>query len=402
MSGSHQLHLYSPTGEFVTDLRSWKSIDCVLSENEISPLTVALSPEYSDQIFRRHCRIAYERAPLQYGIYSQPKLIGGTTWLLTHRERIVDENGQSTILLRCEHPNTILKARVVAYNEKSTQAEHADTASDVLYDVVNQNLVAATDTARNLSSSHFVLDPRPAPVFGASITKSISYRNVLTILQELVKASAQQGAYCGFEVWTPVAPGPFHYRIYSKYRGTDRSRSSNQPLIFYSLFSRSGGIGQGRAWEDWSDTVSFVYAGGAGKKDERSVQTASDADLINQSPFGRVEFFRSVNSDDTNSILNEAERTLRSFRPRREFESDFGNQSDFVYDLHYTWGDIVSVQFLSPTISFGQVTSWTEYFFDVRLNPVHITAQRFFDKDGVIVDEQETLEIHLRSLTSTT
>lgn len=402
MSVYQRLRLWSPIGEFITGLDEWRSIDCVLAENQISPLTVSLSSDYSDEIFQRDCRVSYERSPEFYGSFTTPKLVGGTTWLVSDRERVVETNGSSVIVLRCEHPNRVLGSRVVAYNEGTTQAEKSDIASDVLYDIVNENLVAATDASRNISTSHFVLDPRPGPTFGATVSKSFSYRNVLVALQEIAKASAQQGAYIGFEVYTQVPPGPLRCRFYSGQRGTDRSSTSGQPFIIHSVFSRGNeGTGKSRVTEDWMGIVSHVYAGGSGKLDERSVQTASDSNLINASPFGRVEFFRSVSSDDTAIISSEAQRTLREYRPRRSFEGDFGGAEAFVYDVDYTWGDIVVAQFLAPRTSFGVVTNWTEYKFDVRIDPVHIQVQRFYDEDGLYQGEEETVSVHLRSISST-
>lgn len=408
MASVQRLRLYSPTGDYLRTLTSWRSIDCVLAENQASPLTITLLPEYPDDLFARHSRIVYERTPSVEYDYGIMKLVGNTTWLVQGVERSIDQNGKSSIILNCEHPNTIIGSRVVAYEEGTSQAEKSDIGSDVMYDIANENFVTATDSARNLSSSHFILDPRPGPTFGANLDKSISYRNILTIFQELCKSTAQQGAYCGFEVYTPVPPGPYHLRFYSKYRGTNRGLTSGQPFVLHSTFVETGGFGVSRTWQDWSGTVSFVYAGGSGKQDERVVDTAQDDNLIKQSPFGRVEYFRGLNSQDIFAAASEAEQTLREFRPRRAFSSSFGNQTQYVYDAHYTWGDIIVAQFSAPTIVNGAVTSWVNYSFDVRIDPVHIVAQRFFDENDIPlvgehneVQERETLEIHLRSVEST-
>lgn len=401
MIGSHILQLFTPFGEPVRTLDAWRSIDCTLVENDIGTLTVSLSPEYTDEIFVRDSRIAYTRSPQQGGYFFPPKLVGDTMWQLTDREHEVDDDGNSRILLICEHPNRIMKSRVVAYNEGTTQADKSDSGSDVMYDYCNENFVAATDTTRNLSSSHFVLDARPNPPFGATIDKAASYQTILPILQDIVQASSQQSAYIGFEVYVPVVPGPYHLRFYNHQRGTDRSIASGQPFILYSSYVQGGGLGAASVREDWTDVVSFVYAGGTGKDNERHVQVGSDASLINQSPFGRVEYFKNSSTDDDAVLLSEAQQALRQFRPQRNFSTDYSNQNEYVYDLHYSWGDVIGAQFLAPIISFGQITGWVGYLFDVRVNPVHITVQRFFDENGYILDEQETVSIHLQNITST-
>lgn len=405
MPVQHRLRFYSPSGAFITNLYAWKSIDCVLSEKGEGGITVALFPNFPDQLFLRDCRLEFERHVFteSFGEFfpTTPKLVGNTCWLLTGRERTVEANGTSTILLQFVHPNHILGRRVVAYDEDSTQAEKSDIASDVIYDVVNENFVAATDTTRNLSSDHFVLDPRPGPTFGATVDKSLSYRNVLASLQEIANSSAQQGAYIGFELYTPIVPGPFHFRIYSRVRGTNRGLTSGQPVILRGIYQSHNGYRSARVWEDWSSIVSFAYAGGSGKSDERVVSTASDSTLINQTPFGRVEFFRSVSTGGSAVASSEAQRVLREFRPRREFEASLGDQVRYRFGVDYDWGDIVGAQFIAPILTEGVVSSWVESQFDVRIDPVRITVSKIFDETGALVDIQEDVDLSLRSLSST-
>ena len=399
---SHILRLYTPTGEFIQDLDAWKSIDVTLTENDIAPLTITLSPQYTDQIFSRDCRVLYERAPAAGEYYLPARIVGDTMWLLGSKERVVEEDGSSSIVLICDHPNKILASRVVAYNEGTAQADKSDLASTVINEIVNQNLSAgATDATRRISTSHFVLDTAPNPAIGATVAKSFSYQNVLSAIQEICQSSAQQDYYMGFEVWCPTPPGPFRFRQYGRQRGTNRGFASDQPFILYSLSQQYGGFMASSVREDWSNVVSFVYAGGPGKVDERSVQSVSDPTLMAQSPFGRVEAFLSAQSSDATALNSEAYKMLRAARPQRDFNADFANQTQYIYDVHYTWGDIIGVNFAAPIITYGALSGWVTYKFDVRLNPVHITAQRFYDQDGYIIDEQEKVEISLRSISST-
>lgn len=393
----HTITLYSPTGVYIDQLR-WKSIDVTLVERDLGVLTVGLFPEYSDALFQRDCRISYHRVPEGAG-YNSGKMVGDTMWLVTARERVMDEHGQHTIVLICQHPNALLGRRVVAYDEGTAQADKSDVGSDNCYDYVNENFVAATDAARNLSSAHFVLDPRPAPTFGSNAPIAGSYCNVLEILQDITQASASLGVYMGFEVYVQQPPGPFRCRFYSKQRGTNRGFTSAQPIVVDpSVIGARANVR-----EDWSSTVSVVYAGGEGKQDERVISSQEDATLSAQSPFGRAEFFESFNTADTSTLDYEAQGVLRAYRPRREFEGGVNPAAQpygAVYDVDYTWGDIVGARFIAPTYANGVAYIWTTYQFDCRVNPVHIQAVRRYNEYMQEIGIDETIEIHLQSVAS--
>lgn len=398
----HYLFLYSPTGEPLRPLR-WKSIDCTLVERDAGMLTIGLFPEYRDDIFQRDSRIAYLQSP--EGVFIESgKLVGDTMWLLSKRKRVLTEAGQHTIVLTCQHPNALLGRRVVAYDEGTSEADKSDIGSDTMYDYVNENFVTATDTARNLSSSHFVLDPRPSPTFGAPISGSGSYRPVKDILDEIVQSSAAQGAYVGYDVYVQKPPGPFRVRFYSGQRGANRGLTSGQPLIIGPFTAK---MKRASVSEDWSAAVSFVYAGGSGKQDERAVETAEDTTLSGQSPFGRVEHFESSNTDVPGIIGSDAYSVLRNYRPRRQFEGTITpvveQYSGAIYGVNYTWGDIVGARFQAPLLNnFGQAYAWQEYLFDCRVNPVHFRVVRKFDERGVDVGTiEESTEIFLQSVEST-
>lgn len=398
----HSIRLYSPTGSYLQTLR-WKSIDCTLVEGEGGVLTVSLFPEYRDDLFARDSRIAYLRAPDGVNIETGT-LIGNTMWLVSRRRRIIQADGLHSIALICQHPNVLLQRRVVAYDEGTSEADKSDIASDVVYAYLNENFVTATDTARNLSSAHFVLDPAPAPTFGPSAQIAGSYRTVAEIIDDTIKSAAAQGVYMGVEVYVQSPPGPYHVRIYKNQRGTDRGFASGQTVTLTPTTAR---MVRATVDEDWSTSVSYVYAGGSGNKDERLTATAEDTVLSKQSPFGRFERFESFNATNTVVLGTEAYKVLRDYRPRRHFDGSVTPDADQTwgefYDITYTWGDIVGVRFQAPVISVGtgQPFAWQQYQFDARVNPVHIQAVRTFNELGYILGIEETVEIFFQSVDST-
>lgn len=398
----HSIRLYSPTGQYLQALR-WKSIDCSLVEGDGGVLTVSLFPEYRDDLFARDSRIAYLRAPDGVSI-DTGTLVGNTMWLLSRRRRIIQADGQHSIALICQHPNVLLGRRVVAYDEGTTQADKTDQASSVVYEYLTENFSSATDTARNVSSAHFVIDPQPSPSFGPSAPIAGSYRTVSEIIDDIIKSAAAQGTYMGVEVYVQSPPGPYHVRIYQNQRGADRGFASGKTVTLTPATAR---MVRATVDEDWSTAVSYVYAGGAGNKDERVTATVEDSVLSKQSPFGRFERFESFNTTETVILGTEAYKVLRDYRPRRHFDGSVTPDADQTwgefYDITYTWGDIVGVQFRAPLISVGagQPFAWEQYQFDARVNPVHLQAVRTFDAAGYILGMEETVEIFFQSVEST-
>lgn len=399
----HTLNLYSPTGTHLAELAFWLSIDVTLSERELSPMTIMLAPVYSDALFQRDCRIVYERTPDR--VSAGPQVVGDTAWLLTGREHVLDEQGQHRIVLTCDHPTSLLGRRVIAYDEGSSAAHKHDLIDDVIYDFIDEQLVSATDTARNVSATHFVLDD-PGLSVGPTVAIDGSYRNLLDVLYDLTQQAAAQGDYIGFEVYTPVVPGPFHARRYRVLRGTDHTQDAGS-LVRLGPFSANMSAASMR--EDWSSAVSYVYAGGAGKQDERLTSVREDAALSSQSPFGRFEYFLSSSTDSQSTLDLEVYRALRDFRPRRVLEAAFNAAAEggYVYGVDYTWGDLVIGTFQAPNIAgafYSDIpTSWTEFEFPCRVNPVHIQVARRFDADNLgmgPIGIDETIEAHLQSVDS--
>lgn len=401
---AYSLILYSPTGDYLAQLQI-RSIDVTLTERETSILTVDTLPNYSDALFQRDSRVAFYRAPQGAAIEQTPRLVGNTTWLVTTRERSFAD-GQHSIILTCEHPNSLLGRRVVAYDEKTNQADKYDTASDVIKEFFDENLISATDTARNIAATHLVRDS-----FGVSFGQTVgvhgSYRVLADCLADAAQASAAQGDYIGYEIYTPNPPGPFHFRIYRTTRGVDRGLTSGQPLV---IDLATPGVRRASAIEDWSSAASFVYAGGAGKKGNRLVQTKEDTTLSSQSPFGRSERFEAFSTDDTSILDSEAYKVLNAYRPRRAFVGDAAvmpeQYAGAVYDVNYGWGDIVGARFAAPVWSRGlwsnalTIQNWVTYEFDCRVNPVHIQVVQPYDEEGNPLEPQETIEIHLQSVDS--
>lgn len=387
MSTSNYCALYSPTGTYLESINDFVYLDCALSEMQVGTLVLVV-PGISHDATKivRGSRIAYYRAPDATLGGGRFRLVGNTTWLVARRQRMVNRNYEQLIRITAVHPNVLLAARVVAYDEESAEADKTDLADDMIKAYVRENFLTATDATRNWAAAHFAVeaDVGAAP----SIAKAASYRTVLTVCQEIAAAATQAGTYTGFEVFSPTETGAYTLRTYTGQRGTDRSSTGNAPLI---LALTKGSLNSVELDEDWTELVTAVYAGGSGKKSERLVSSpALDSALIAESPYGRVEWFQNASGvDDTAVLDDEAARTLREKRPRTLFTGDVVDTEYATFGDEYDWGDRVIGEYTDLRVA--HVTQ-----FDCRVDPVRITVERSEDQETGLFTETETLDVRLR------
>lgn len=387
MSYANYCALYSPDGVYLDSINDFVRLECTLAEMQIGTLVLDIPGVGHDAtLFARGGRIAYYRSPvatLSSGLF---RLVGNTTWLIARRQRAVNRNYEQMIRITALHPNVLLAARVVAYNEGSAEADKTDFADDMIKAYVRENFVSATDTARNWASTRFAVetDRSAAP----SVVKQASYRTVLTTCQEIAAAAATAGTYTGFEMYSTVETGPYTLRTYTGQRGQDRSSTGGKPLI---LALTKGSLNSVELDEDWTEIVTAVYAGGSGKKSERVVSSAAlDAAGIAESPYGRVEWFQNASSvDDTAALDDEAARTLREKRARILFTGDTVDTEYATFGEEYDWGDKVIGEYTDLRVA--RVSQ-----FDCRVDPVRIAVERGVDEESGQFVETETLDIRLR------
>lgn len=389
----HTLDIYSPDGRYLDSLNDWVRIECTLAEMQVGTLVIELPPVHDAAIYQRDGRIAYRRLPAINNMSVIPRLVGNTTWLIARRQLMVDRDYNQRVRITCVHPNALLTRRVVAYAEGTAEAKKSQPADDMIKGVVENNFISATDADRNWASTFF---SREAAYSAApSIDKEMSYRTVLQVCQEAAAAGTAAGTYTGFEVYSPSETGAYVLRTYTGQRGTDRSSASGQVVTLGIAY---GSLDDTELDENWLEMVSFVYAGGTGKKGEKKVQTASDTDLISASPYGRIEWFQNVSqTSDTAVLTSEAQRALRERRPRLLFTGAARDTAYATFGEEYDWGDRVVGEFTAPLVLLGYSTGRPGQQFDCRVDPVKITVERGEVQETGEVTEVESLDIRLRS-----
>lgn len=356
-----QLRLTDAYGVPLAYLAPPDTLDYTARENQPSVLKLTL-PNVSDPaLFQWDYRIELSRT-----VTGAPQLLD-----VLLIDRVTVEPWQLTI--EAGGLLGLLGRRIVAYPASDTASYSNKTApaDNMMKAIVRENLgTLATDTTRSWSSLISVAaDVSAAP----STTRAFAYANVLDTLQKLADESAQNGTYLVFDV-VPTGDGStFEFRTYTGQSGVDRRLTTNNGLL---LDPELGNVVDTTLDRDYTGIRTYLYAGGQGQQNERTIATASDLTMTALSPFGRVEDFSDArNSNDVNAIQAEAKSALRAAAYRLRFSGTLVEQDGATFGEDYGLGDLVTVS------AFGTQ-------FDCRIDNVSIALR----------DEQETVTSKLVSL----
>lgn len=268
-----------------------------------------------------------------------PYLDGGAVWLV--RYVAVKRIGNAQIIeVGCLGANELLRRRIVAYNSEAAQASKSGPADDVMKAIVRENFVSATDATRNWSHFTVASDVGAAP----TVAKSIAWRSVLPVLQEIAQTSTESGTRLYFDVTGGARGAGFVFRTYTYSRGDDRSFPGGTRAVTFS--PEWGTLDAALRSDDWSDEVTAVYCGGRGVGSDRLIVQATDRQRIGASPFGRREAWNPAAPASTpDTVTDEAYSRLRDGQPRRSFRGRIVSQPGCIYGVHWGLGDLVSVAF---------------------------------------------------------
>jgi hypothetical protein len=183
---------------------------------------------------------------------------------------------------------------------------------------------------------------------GATVAKSMAYRNVLQCAQELCDASTALGKPIFFDIYAASASA-WVFQTYAGQRGVDRTATGPSPLI---VSEESGMLSDPALREDYSNEVTYCYAAGNGVGTARVIGTApsassSEVARLRASPFNRREAFADARKGytTTTGCAYEAETYLRSQRPRRVFSGTLIDTPQYIYGVLWGWGDKVTATF---------------------------------------------------------
>jgi len=336
MSVYYSVWLLDPFGVRLALLSQYSLLEYTLVVNAIGRLVLEMPINIVPYAWlkRRDMRLAVYRSA-----GGRETLEG--VFLSRRPTKILSSKGERIVRLRAMSANSLLTRRIVAYAAGSAQAEKSAPADDLIKAIARENMGAlATDTSRDWSAYLSVQADWGA---GPSVDKAFPGRNVLLVMQEVAQKAAQAGTPVYFDV-VPVTESTFEFRTFVDRRGLDHSFPNGvHPLIVSPEF---GNLVDAELEEDYEGELTYVYAAGEGKGDDRATATASDAVRIGSSPFGRIEGYRDCrNTKDLTALADEAAAKLRAGRPVRRLRGTMVDMDGCRYGQNWGFGDVVTAEF---------------------------------------------------------
>ena len=259
-------------------------------------------------------------------------------YLIRRLVSATDAEGRATIKLIGLDGNHLLKRRIVAYAAGAAQASMTDQADDMARAVVIDNLGADATAARQISSTYLTIAAERSA--GPSLTLSFSRDNVLEVLKDVAAAAQTAGTAVYWHV-VDATPAQWQFRTYTGQPGADHSYPDGVNPVLLSL--ELGNLAEPELDEDYTQEVTYAYAGGQGEGADRVVATAEDTARSGRSLFGRCEGWGdSRNEDSTGGVTAQAQRLLDEGRPKLRFAAKIVDSAGNRYGIHWRWGDRVT------------------------------------------------------------
>jgi hypothetical protein len=374
MGAGYTIVVRDVAGTVIGTIAEFISLDYARRVNQVGTLSLYLDPaRYSKDMFPKDCRLEVWR-----GEDGALALDMQTCWFVRRRVVKTDTQGITSLMLQAVDANYLLGGRIVAYAAASFEANKGDYLDDMMKEVVRENLGPdATDTDREMEAYLSVAtDTSGAP----NDEKAFARKNVLTLLQDLASLSLNGGTYLAFDVeYNPNSAVPFTFRTYTGQRGADNRWPTGQRPVLLSL--EAGNLADVTLEENWIDEATYIYAGGDGEGALRVIATASDADVIALSPFGRREAWVDARLASTSDELQaEADARLAELTATRAFYGRLVDCEGTLYGRHFGFGDYVTAQFENE-------------LFDVRIDAVHVTAEGNDDRVDARFESCPTREL---------
>jgi hypothetical protein len=329
----YSVWLRDPTGNLLNVLDNFISFEYSHTVNSIGAFTLVLpDPDYPavskiwNNIFKNG-QIWFWRS-VQGGPLG---IDAGSYYLTRRRRRILNANGERTIVLSGVDLNDILNRRIVAYASGSQQAKKVMAADDMLKSMFYDNFGTGAAVGRNLSTYITY-----APNYSLAHSESAEFANkkLLKAMQDVAASAANDGTYLAFDIsLVSGASAPLAFRTYVGQRGSDRRGSSGNPLILGPDF---GNMSDYSVDEDWSKENTAIYGGANGFAQDTTREIG---------PFGRVEDYYQTQGNSLTEQNWEATCQLRRTRSKVVYSGNLVQTPNLRYGLQYGFGDYLPTQF---------------------------------------------------------
>jgi hypothetical protein len=333
---TYSVWFYDPNNTRLEVITKFVSLNYSRSVNVPGSMTLVMpSAGFNKQLLVRDARLEIWRK-----ISNREYLETNTQWLV--RKWITNDDAQ-TITIRAESGLELCNRRIIAYDAETSQSAKSGDADTVIVEFVNENLGAAVaDSNRDWSDKITIFSASGGP----TVNRAASRKNLLKTIQEVAQDAGQAGSPIFFDMEYNTGSRKFEFRTFKSIRGVDLTLGSNTLTLSNEFGSLTNVIRD----DDYTNEITFAYAAGRGTAAERKVQSASDGDRINESPFGRIEKLAdSRNTSASGDLIGRAQETVRDGRPVRMYSGTVVNKpgaflQSSIYGINWNWGDKVKVE----------------------------------------------------------
>lgn len=265
-------------------------------------------------------------------------------WVNTGMVRTIsyfqDGNGNDYISLSGPDLIDLLARRIITGGAGSTEATKTDYADDMIKAIVTDHFGAPAGAQGRDISAYLSVEADAS--LGYSFTKSFAWRNTLTTIQEIAQTSTENSKPIFFDIVPYVSGNLVKFRLetYLDQPGVDRTGTSQ--VIFGTNFDNIQGVS---LEYDFSDEVSFGYAGGQGEGADRYLSGAINTRYL-ESPYNRREAFADARNEEATSAVDaKAEQIVREGAPVVRMSGRLLDIPPTRYGIEWSWGDKVIVQY---------------------------------------------------------
>jgi hypothetical protein len=336
------LTILDPTGTTVMadGLLDYFKLERTRAEMQVGNLVLTLPIKYNSLFMLGNALRTDTQIRIFRSVGDQPNSLDlDTFWFVQEATEVLDASGVESLEVRAVDAIGLLARRVVPYDTTDAQSDKTGQAGDLIKAFVRENFgTLATDTTRDLSSYLTVdVDRGDGILMDYTAQRPI----VLTALQEIANSSAEQGSYLSFDIICNPVTNMMVFKTFADYRGNDHRKSSGLPLYIGRDY---GNIQDLRLVYSNLEEVNYVYALGGGIGAVKISEERSDSARVLASPFNRKEYVLSCGGELDLDVLDvQGDAYIRSKRPRLSMTCNIQETPQFVYGLHYGFGDYLTL-----------------------------------------------------------
>jgi hypothetical protein len=343
MTASYELWLTNDSGLRLAPLSQVISLDASRVVNGIAYCNLQMPLSFDPDLIAPDRMIQIWRQPTG-GALSLWRVYFVRRWKFSTRgsDQIVEFGGPDV--------NDLLRRRIVAAYSGAAQADKTDNADDMMKEVVTESIADGVDPTPDAGTrvwSNLSIDADLS--LGPSITKAFAFDKLLTTAGQGVLATLGNAAReAGTEVFFDIVPNvvaansiTFQFRTYTGQPGQDVSDR-------VTFDQQSGNMREPALEYDYTDEENYIYAGGQGEGELRTIQQVYDSDRYSASIWARSEGFADARNQTTDNGVREAARDrLTAGRPRIRFGATPVDTEGTRYGIDWDFGYKVGAKYLN-------------------------------------------------------